>query len=435
MCKRSTGRDAGDAQGGGCVFKLVQARLVLAVSAAASAAVLLAGAGPAGAAFPGENGQIAFVSDRDGDNEIFVMNADGSAQTQITTNVDGDFQPAWSPDGTEVAFTSDRTLPSFNLQVFVMNADGSSQTNLSQSVVDDGSAAWSPDGSKIAFRTFRDGSIEVFVMNADGSSQTNLTQSPSSDETPAWSPDGSKIAFISDRDGNFEVYVMNADGSGQTNLSQNPASDGTPAWSPDGSKIAFFSDRDGDAEIFVMNADGSAQTQLTANTAIDEGPAWSPDGTKIAFDSDRDGDSEIFVMDPDGSAQAQLTANTAGDSQPDWQTLAPPTIEVEIDIKPGSDVNPINLGSKGVIPVAILTTATFDALSVDPLSVAFGPAGAPALNGTGHAEDVDSDGDLDLVLQFRTQETGLASQDTEACLTGETFGGDPIEGCDAVTTK
>jgi len=107
---------------------------------------------------------------------------------------------------------------------------------------------------------------------------------------------------------------------------------------------------------------------------------------------------------------------------------------VEIDIKPGSDVNPINLRSKGVIPVAILTTPAFDALSVDPLSVAFGPAGAQSVKGTGQAEDVGGDGDLDLVLHFRTQKTGLTSADTEACLTGETFGGDAIEGCDAVTT-
>ena len=96
---------------------------------------------------------------------------------------------------------------------------------------------------------------------------------------------------------------------------------------------------------------------------------------------------------------------------------------------------PVNPGSKGVIPVVILTTPAFDALSVDPLSVAFDPAGASETHGMGHAEDVDGDGDLDLLLHFRTQETGLTPADTKACLTGETFGGDAIEGCDALTTK
>ncbi len=109
-------------------------------------------------------------------------------------------------------------------------------------------------------------------------------------------------------------------------------------------------------------------------------------------------------------------------------------IEVDIDIKPGDGPNSITLGSKGLISVAILTTDEFDATSVDPLSVEFGPAGANERHGKGHIVDVDEDGDLDLQLHFRTQETGIAPGDTEACLTGETFDGQAIEGCDDVRT-
>lgn len=115
--------------------------------------------------------------------------------------------------------------------------------------------------------------------------------------------------------------------------------------------------------------------------------------------------------------------------------LEPPTIPVEIDIKPGSDKNPINLKSSGVIPVAILTTASFDATSVDPLTVIFGPAGSQEAHGKGHIEDVDADGDLDLVLHARTKETGILLGDTEACLIGMTFDATPIEGCDNITPK
>lgn len=110
------------------------------------------------------------------------------------------------------------------------------------------------------------------------------------------------------------------------------------------------------------------------------------------------------------------------------------TTEVEIDIKPGSDPNSINPKSKGVIPVAILTTASFDATTVDPLTVTFGPDGATESHGRGHVEDVDSDGDDDLMLHFRTQETGIARSDTQACLTGETTSGDTVHGCDAIVT-
>ena len=323
----------------------------------------------------------------------------------------------------------------FNLEVYVMNADGSGQTNLSQSGSTTGSPTWSPDGSKIAFRELprrqhRDLRHERGRLRPD-----EPDPEPGLDESPAWSPDGGKIAFTSDRDGNLEVYVMNADGSGQTNLSQNPAGDGSPAWSPDGSKIAFASDRDGNSEVYVMNADGSGQTNLSQNPASDGTPAWSPDGSKIAFTSDRDGASEMYVMNADGSGQTNLSQNPAFDLEPDWQTLAPPTIEVEIDIRPGSDVNPVNPGSKGVIPVAILTTPAFDALSVDPLSVAFGPAGASEDARDGTRRGRRRGRRLRPPSPLPHAGDGTDAADTEACLTGETFGGDAIEGCDALTTK
>jgi hypothetical protein len=110
-------------------------------------------------------------------------------------------------------------------------------------------------------------------------------------------------------------------------------------------------------------------------------------------------------------------------------------LAVSVDIMPGGDTNPVNPVSKGVISVAILTTADFDATTVDPQTVTFGPAGAPEAHGRGHVEDVDQDGDVDLLFHFRTQETGLQPGDTEACLAGETLSGNPFQGCDAITVK
>jgi Tol biopolymer transport system component len=134
--------------------------------------------------------------------------------------------------------------------------------------------SWSPDGTKIAFESERDGNSEIYVINIDGSNVRRLTDDPGSDTYPVWSPDGEKIAFVSDRNGNPEIYVINSNGSNQVNITNNSASDTNPAWSPDGKKIAFSSDRDGNSEIYVMNADGSNQVNFTNNPYNDTEPAW-----------------------------------------------------------------------------------------------------------------------------------------------------------------
>ena len=275
-------------------------------------------------------GKIAFTSYRDGNWEIYVMNADGSEQTRLTYNDANDYFPAWSPDGRRIAFHSYRDG---NWEIYVMNADGSEQTRLTYNDANDYFPAWSPDGRRIAFHSDRDSNIEIYTMNADGSGLTRLTDNDANDYSPAWSPDGRRIAFHSYRDGNYEIYVMNADGSGLTRLTDNDANDYSPAWSPDGRRIAFVSRRDGNSEIYAMNPDGSGQTRLTDNDAWDLYPAWSPDGRRIAFHSYRDdpdpGDDDrlrnIYVMNADGSRQTRLTDNDADDCCPDWQPSVPPT--------------------------------------------------------------------------------------------------------------
>ncbi|MGH7597876.1 MAG: TolB family protein [bacterium] len=120
-----------------------------------------------------------------------------------------------------------------------MNADGTSQTNITNNPAAESSPNWSPDGTQIAFISNRDGNFEIYTMNADGTSQTNRTNYPALDADPAWSPDGTKIVFETDRDGAPEIYVMNADGSGQTNLSSNPAGEISPDWQPLPSKVTI----------------------------------------------------------------------------------------------------------------------------------------------------------------------------------------------------
>jgi hypothetical protein len=265
---------------------------------------------------------VAFVSDRPGDEEIYVMYADGTEQTNLTNASGDDWWPAWSPDGTKIAFNSDRDD---NMEIYVMNIDGTDQTNLTDDTAWDGGPAWSPDGSKIAFYSFRAADANIYVMNADGTDRTRITDDPANESWPDWSPDGTKIVYGSDRDGDWEIYVMNADGTDRTRLTENSDWDGWPRWSPDGTKIAFTSHRDDNDEIYVMNADGTDQTNLTTNSAADYWPTWSPDGDKIAFTSDRTGDSEIYEMDADGETQVNVThKGSAKDFWPAWSPWLPP---------------------------------------------------------------------------------------------------------------
>lgn len=306
----------------------------MAVGALAACSFVLAALGgaaaPAEATPPGTNGKIAFQSVNGGADpnygDIFVMNPDGSALTNLTNNAAEDGSPNWSPDGTKIAFQTNRDGGSY--ATYVMNADGSSPTRV---MADASEPSWSPDGTRIAFSTIRDGNLEIYAMNANGSSPTRLTNNPASDNVPVWSPDGTKIAFQSSRDhASSEIYVMNSDGTGVTRLTTNTAIEGNPDWSPDGSKIAFQTTRDGGAtEIYSMSSDGSSPARLTNHAAADNAPTWSPDGTKIAFYSFRSGtDHEIYVMDADGAnVTAALTSNAVLDSFPAWQPIPlPPSV-------------------------------------------------------------------------------------------------------------
>jgi Tol biopolymer transport system component len=258
-----------------------------------------------------DGNRIAFHSSRDGNREIYVMNADGSNQTRLTDNPAHDFGPSWSPDGSRIAFVSDRDG---DWNIYTMDADGSNQIRLMETYYRAYSGnwakpSWSPDRLWIAFGLRREGNLDIYIMNADGSNQTRLTENPARDFNPSWSLDGTKIAFVSNRDGNAEIYNMNADGSNPIRLTDNPAFDLGPSWSPDGSRIVFFSRRDGNPEIYAMDPDGSNLIRLTDNRANDVYPSWSPDGQKIVFETDRDLVDQVYVMDADGSNPLNLTNN------------------------------------------------------------------------------------------------------------------------------
>ena len=274
-----------------------------------------------------DSGIIAFYSDRDGNPEIYIMNADGSGQSRLTNDPDFDDSPAISPDGSRIAFLTARhdpnpQFPNLKYEIYVMDVDGSDPVHLTNTEAAENHPAWSPDGSRILFDADydADGYAEIYRMNADGTDVTHLTFNLANDQFADWSPDGSRIAFSSDRNGNWDIYVMDADGGNQRPLTSGPDWELFPAWSPDGTQIAYnnLKPNSRNTDVYVMNSDGSDIRQLTDSPGFDENPVWSPDGNWIAFQTRRDGNFEIYVMNADGSNQQPLSQNPAEELWPSW---------------------------------------------------------------------------------------------------------------------
>lgn len=309
-------------------------RAALAGTALGSA--LLVPLSTAGAVVPGTNGQIAFESNRDGNPEIYAMNADGTVERNLTNHPGWDFYPVWSPDGTQIAWGSDRAEPG-NVDVWVMDADGSDPVQLTDSPGEDRGASWTSDGEKIVFHSARNRTpshaFDLFIMDADGDNETLLRSNASAGYVCGDSETG-RIVFNSSDDGDFDIYTMDIDGSDVVNLTDNDTFDSGPKWSPDCTQISFNRlDHGGSLDVFRMNADGSDQVNLTnAPGVFDAFSAWSPDGQEIVFSSNRDVNFEVYRMDSsDGAGVQRLTHTKRGqaDLRSDWGTApahtGPPT--------------------------------------------------------------------------------------------------------------
>jgi Tol biopolymer transport system component len=337
--------------------------------------------------------KLAFDSNRDGNDELYVMDEDGANVRRLTNDLAADRHPTWSPDGTRLAFVSDRGGRN---AVYLMNADGSNVTRLSNSPGDASDPVWSPDGTRLAFTAFATGlSSEVFVANADGTgTPVNVSNNVHEDFAPAWSPDGQRLAFTSRRENNtFSIYVAGADGTGLKLVVGEYSRE--PAWSPDGTRIVYAGGVEYGHGVYVVGADGTNKKLLTPATSFvnDLSPAWSSDGARIAFASNRDAgpaNYEIFVMNADGTGLTRLTNNPAHDGNPAWRpqpTPAPasPTLLTE----PGTTwAVALDSVTQVTDPFPVLSSSNFSADRRTRVALFAAGVTAPAAAGiTAEAED------------------------------------------------
>ena len=310
--------------------------------------LFLWGALPALAQSPRVNGKIAFTSDRDGNSEIYVMDADGSNQVRLTNNSVVDDHATWSPEGTKLAFLSQRASGEF--AIFQMNGDGTGKTEITLVNYqppnnlgwDYWSMSWSPDGRQITFQDrAATGEPSIYIVNADGSSRRFLTNGVQ----PAWSPDGSKILFSNQPAFFFYwLFTIRPDGTGLQALPiAEDYVDTAPTWSPTGDRIVFQGWDWANWEDLVMaSADGTNRQTFAYGCYDNPGgicgganfPDWSPDGSKIVFCLDGYGynvDPEIWVKNVTGDGLTQLTNTTGNNVNPSWQPLSPDSSPNPID--------------------------------------------------------------------------------------------------------
>jgi dipeptidyl aminopeptidase/acylaminoacyl peptidase len=332
-------------------------RAASAVSVGVVILATLASAAPAGrASFPGTNGPVAFAFSG---GSIVTENVDGSNRKTVvplTTGVSvAATEPAWSADGTKLAYSSKQGNTG---GIYIVNADGSNVVRVTQDV-NDGEPTWSPDGKKLAFIHVSNGRRRLVTTNVDGSGLFVVT--PTLERTlddPEWSPDGTRLTFSDFAD----VYVVNVDGSGLLDLtadSGHPSRADNPTWSPDGSRIAFTYNI---SQIQVVAAGGGATTTLGSNLGEVWEISWAPDGTKIAFIADVNGplQEELFLMNADGTNIVRTNIDVA--TTLDWGVAAapvvpPPVTGVNVNIAPVSGTVLVKLkGAANFTPLTALSS-------------------------------------------------------------------------------
>ncbi|NER09374.1 TolB protein [Muriicola jejuensis] len=272
-------------------------------------------------------GTIAFVSNRDGNMEIYLMDGNGKNAKNISRHPDLDYSPSWMPDGSGIMGYSNRDG---NPELYLYDLKRDTAIRFTDHPAQDVLPSISPDGKEIVFMSDRNGkSRSVFKMKFDGSDLVALTDNDAYEESPAWSPDGTHILFTRQlrQEGdttyaaNGEIFRMRSDGSLVERITNKQGYDSGAAYSPDGKQIAFYGPEGDTFEIFLMNADGSDIRNITRDTLDCYSPAWSPDGKWIAYTAGRGENYDLYIIHPESGEKRRLTFSTVRNQSPAWSAL------------------------------------------------------------------------------------------------------------------
>jgi TolB protein len=263
--------------------------------------------------------EAAFISNRDGSKELYLMDIDGANVRQVTHNKTINEFPSWGPDGDTILYTSYRENRQPGL--YVLSRGGRSPGRVFKSLrpgAPQYRGVIDPTGQKVAVVMSIGGATKIFSVDRDGRNLRQLTDGTGLEVSPSWSPDGKRIAFVSDRTGGPQIYVMNADGSNPKRITFQGSYNTGASWSPDGKWIAYESRVGGQFDIWLVDPDGSSSVPLVEHPASDESASWSPDSRKILFSSKRRGRADLYVVDIQGGTPRRITQGEGDDVSPAW---------------------------------------------------------------------------------------------------------------------
>jgi Tol biopolymer transport system component len=291
-------------------------------------AFLTSSAGPSVAAYPGENGRIAYVSERQGgpgtQDEIFTIRKDGTGRRRLTDNDVKDDDPVYSPSGRRIAF--ERAVDAFDDELFVMRADGRRVRRLTNNDCQDANPTWSPNGNWLAYDSTCPDSVgrDIWKIRLSDRHKVQLTDEAESQIHPAWSVDR-EIAYEDQSGGDVDIWKMNANGTNQVPLTSGADDDQDPSWSPNGNFIAFERLLDGvfAFDLWRMRANGTDEEELNTDATEDGQPAYAPNNRRIAFARSPDGtiQTDIFIIASEGGPGKRVTNENTTANKPDWQPV------------------------------------------------------------------------------------------------------------------